>query len=127
MDGAVVAALHHPCSPVSTYPARGNVPCSVLHLPLTVLRGACKQAGPSPVSLGCVSWGAVIELLLVGCLGPWMVHVLGVQGVVDAVPIVSHAHVGDGALQDAEPAPAESRDAKIKRELNGLQCCDGDR
>lgn len=84
------------------------------------------QPAPCPVSL-CVSWGAVIELLLVGCLGPWMVHVLGVQGVVGAVPIMSHACVGDGTLQDAEPVPAERGDAKIKRELNRLQWSDGDR
>lgn len=47
-----------------------------------------------------------------------MVHVVGVQGVVDVVPIMSHACVGDGILQDAVPVPAERGDAKMKRELN---------
>lgn len=75
----LTVALHHPCSPVGTYPARGGLPRSVLRPPLAMHRGAREQPGPCPVSPR-VSRRAVVALLLVGCLGPWLVYTFCASG-----------------------------------------------
>ena len=83
-------------------------------------RDACKQSGPCPISPR-VSQGVLVAPLLVGCLGLWLVYMFCVSGgaarlLVDAlgsggagrgvVLAVSHARVGDGALQSPGPVPA---------------------